>query len=459
MYRLRPTCYGFQVSRLGEKRCALCYQTKSSNDYLDGLFHSILQRAQSTLATKQDFTNSTFTVQKDYASEDDGEQVGMKENDRDFPQKFNVSAHRLESNENADDDGHRKSFTNQEIIDSVMNVAADLVYDTLTNRNTSQEPDFESADKSKTVQTRIILQRNRSEELKQIAHDVLFNSMEKVLTGAKFGISTSSEAKNAAKSKRAFSSIPYRDNPAITTTALAHSLWSAVLRPTVDSAIDATCGNGHDSVAIAKMLFQPTEHREDSLLQNIESQLLCIDIQQQACDNTTKALANQLDSHMMKNHVQVIRMSHASLFRPGNSSSIGLVAYNLGWLPNSPKDFITQVESTVSSLVDAFLLVRVDGMVSVMTYPKTNPTEDVAVRAFFECMALLSSSMQTWEDYLDHMECDECCEKDTVVKELIRGAVQQVVNRGTPSQTWRVSEHRKLGFIKAPILLTAMRIK
>ena len=458
MYRFRPTCHGFQVSRLGEKRCALCHETKSGNYDVDGLLHSILRRAQSTLVTKQNFTNSTFTIQKDSATDDDGERLGMKENARDFPQKFNVSVHQLESNENVDDDGHRKSFTNQELIDSVMKVAADLVYDTLIDRNTIQESEFESA-YSKTVQPNIISQRNQSKELKQIAHDILLTSMDRIRTGPKFGILTSSEVQNIVGSKRIFSSIPYRDNPAITTTALAHTLWNAVLRPSIDSAIDATCGNGHDSVAIAKMLFQPTEHCEDSLLQNIESQLLCIDIQQQACDNTTKALANQLDSHVMKNHVQVISMSHASLFRPGNSSSIGLVAYNLGWLPNSPKDFITQVESTVSSLVDAFLLVRVDGMVSVVTYPKTNPTEDVAVRAFFECMALLSSSMQTWEDYLDHLEFDECSEKGTVVRELIKGAVRQVINQGTPSQTWRVSEHRKLGFVRAPILLTAMRIK
>jgi hypothetical protein len=69
----------------------------------------------------------------------------------------------------------------------------------------------------------------------------------------------------------------YLTNSAINPTALGHQLWSHILRPNVDTAIDATCGNGNDSVAIASMLF--TSFQTDS-------QLICIGIQKEACETT-----------------------------------------------------------------------------------------------------------------------------------------------------------------------------
>ena len=57
----------------------------------------------------------------------------------------------------------------------------------------------------------------------------------------------------------------YLLNPAINPTALAHHMWSHALRPNIDTAIDATCGNGNDSVAIASMLFNDNDNdRSDS---------------------------------------------------------------------------------------------------------------------------------------------------------------------------------------------------
>jgi hypothetical protein len=239
----------------------------------------------------------------------------------------------------------------------------------------------------------------------------------------------------------------YRGNPAIVNTALAHLLWSAILRPNVDSAIDATCGNGFDSLEIAKMLFDP------ELGDKCQSQLLCIDIQQLACENTTSTLLQEFGPEFVEQHVQVLHTSHAPLPRPNDSSSVGLVVYNLGWLPKSDKDCITKMDSTISSMVDAFLLVRILGMVSVVTYPKTGPQEDVAVRALLECMALLSSRILKWQDYLQELECSD------EIKELVQNAMGRVVRLGDPQQTWRVSEHKKLGMDQAPILLTATRIK
>jgi hypothetical protein len=242
----------------------------------------------------------------------------------------------------------------------------------------------------------------------------------------------------------------YNGNPAITNTALAHSLWSTVLRPNIDSAIDATCGNGHDSVALAKMLFNDGSPQEDC-----SSQLLCIDIQQDACANTTAALTQAFDADILE-RVQVLQTSHAPLPRPKDSSSVGLIVYNLGWLPNSDKDAITKIDSTLASLVDALLTVRIGGMVSVVTYPKSNAEEDVAVRTFLEGAALLSSKTKTWQAFLEELDGHG---SSAELNEWMATSMQRVVDEGDPKQTWRVSEHRKLGMDRAPILLTATRIK
>ncbi|KAM3567143.1 hypothetical protein VYU27_010706, partial [Nannochloropsis oceanica] len=63
-----------------------------------------------------------------------------------------------------------------------------------------------------------------------------------------------------------------RMNAAASHLALAHSIWGQVLRPG-GIAVDATCGNGHDALAIAKFLF-PT-----GVSRGLYGRLHCIDIQ------------------------------------------------------------------------------------------------------------------------------------------------------------------------------------
>ena len=421
------------------------------NTHFNGLFRLALERAQSTLSNKQDLVESAYAeIRSDLNKYDDDEEqsVYAEEFERKFLQTLKVTGSIKEFVENIKNNNQRNNVSTMEFVDSLVQITVDLVEGKLSGCTYFQG-------------SNLLLPRNGSivetSDIKKMALELILSSLKnQVQTASKSGNSTLKMHSNTLPSKRAFSSLPYRDNPAISSTALAHTLWSSILRPNVDSAIDATCGNGHDSVAIARMLFQSNGTSEPTT----ESHLLCIDIQQQACDSTTQALAKVLDSNLMKNNVQVVSMSHESLPRPVDSSSVGLIVYNLGWLPRSAKEFITQVESTISSLVDAFCLVRIDGVVSVLTYPKSNPTEDVTVRAFFECMSLLSSKVQSWEEFLSHLEFAQDKEIDTVyVKKLVRDAMHQVIERGTPSQTWRVSEHRKLGFIKAPILLSAVRIK
>jgi hypothetical protein len=248
----------------------------------------------------------------------------------------------------------------------------------------------------------------------------------------------------------------YGSNPTISSVALAHSLWSYVLRPGIDSAIDATAGNGGDSMKLAQMLFSP--NTTTTTTQGNLSQLVCIDITSEACDNTRQRLASMLPDEILQNNVQVLHQSHAPLavpLTPDNTPcTVALVVYNLGFLPKSQKDgTMTTTESTIASMADAILMIRVGGLLSVMTYPRTNVQEDYAVHAFLEGLALFTSASMNWEVFIDDLDCSES------VRELLKTTLQRVKQTGDDHQTWRVHEHKKIGWIDAPILLTATRIK
>jgi hypothetical protein len=239
----------------------------------------------------------------------------------------------------------------------------------------------------------------------------------------------------------------YLANPAINPTALGHQLWSHILRPNVDTAIDATCGNGNDSVAIASMLF--TSFQTDS-------QLICIDIQEEACETTRDRLVNLLTADILNHHVTILHTSHSPLPHVGN---VGLVCYNLGYLPNSNRDVKTQMDTTISSIADAANLLRMGGMLSITTYPRSNANEDYAVHALLEGLALLSSTSIDWRAYVEDLGPDPDNPKEYSVRDTVQTALERIVSNGPRKQTWRVMENKLLGRTLSPILLTATRIQ
>ena len=248
----------------------------------------------------------------------------------------------------------------------------------------------------------------------------------------------------------------YGQNPTITSTALAQHLWRHVLRPGVDSAIDATAGNGHDSVVLARMLFLDGESPADSTTQ---SRLVSVDIQEEACANTRRELEKVLPEEIMncENVVKVVHGSHSPLPLPDVADSLALVVYNLGYLPNSSKEYYTQTHSTLASLTCAIQAIRIGGLLSVMTYPRSNRQEDWAVHVFLEGLALFTSVSDDWREYVRTVDIPASVkERETVdTREIVLESLEKIWGNRTAKETWRVHEHRKLGWIDAPILLTA----
>ncbi|GAX19102.1 hypothetical protein FisN_3Lh041 [Fistulifera solaris] len=262
----------------------------------------------------------------------------------------------------------------------------------------------------------------------------------------------------------------YGKNPAITTTALAHLLWSHVLQDATHTAvIDATAGNGNDAVFLAQLLFP---NLSNDTAQVSTNQLLCLDVQERACQVTEQRLADLLPQSILQNNVQVLQQSHATF--PDSQGPVSLVVYNLGYLPNSThlegddapdKNIKTNTQSTLNSLMNAATLLQVGGMLSIMTYPRSDAVEDAAVHAFCQGLALFSSQTQDWRgmftenDNKNHPDLALSPLIDRTVKQQIYFNLEKVLHALGSKSAWRVQEYKKMGWIDSPILVTAFRIK
>lgn len=260
----------------------------------------------------------------------------------------------------------------------------------------------------------------------------------------------------------------YLGNPSVTPTALAHSLWQSTILPHEDTVIDATCGNGKDCLALAKMLFP--DSIDGGMAPQNNPQLIGIDVQSRAVHNTQRSLLASLPEDVYYNHVSLLEQSHEHLMDvPRDRSSVGLVCYNLGYLPGAPsqsppgapsdyKECKTQTSTTLHSITDASLLLRVGGLLSIMTYPGSNLEESVAVEHFVEGLAMLTTrDPGGWRGYAGSIP--DYDDDGGRVRRLVTDALERVTEEGIKKQTWRAFVHKPLGRPLSPVLATAMRIK
>jgi hypothetical protein len=303
----------------------------------------------------------------------------------------------------------------------------------------------------------------------QDAIDAAFIRTSSIVDGTKEG-ETESNVKAEHESKQHDKRI-YLNNPCVTPTALAHTLWKSVIIPYHDTVIDATCGNGKDCLALTKMLFPV----EKTVTSDVHPNLIGIDIQSRAIANTQRSLLSSLPEEIYYNHVTLLEQSHEHLLdliqsrKDGKQQHVGLVCYNLGYLPGGQvtnhnfKDVTTQTQTTLNSIADAALLLRVGGLLSVMTYPGTNLEESLAVEHFVEGLAMLTTRDEGgWRGYLECIpdySFDEDGSNDDRIRDVVSRSIQRVAKDGSPKQTWRAFVHKPLGRPMSPILVTAHRIK
>lgn len=117
-----------------------------------------------------------------------------------------------------------------------------------------------------------------------------------------------------------------------------------------DTAIDATCGNGHDTLFLAERVGET-------------GSVLAFDIQQQALHNTEERLSETGLAH----RVAYFHASHADL-SAYLTCPVAAIMFNLGYLPGGDHQIKTDAKSTVQALVASVPALKKGGIITIMAY-------------------------------------------------------------------------------------------
>jgi SAM-dependent methyltransferase len=131
---------------------------------------------------------------------------------------------------------------------------------------------------------------------------------------------------------------------------LSHLLISQFIR-CGDHVIDATCGNGHDTLLLAE-------------LTGSNGRVWAFDIQQKAIDETSSRLTNA----GCVGYVDLIRAGHETIAQY-STGPVTAVVFNLGYLPGGDRAVITRPESTLAGLEQSLAILADGGIVAISIYP------------------------------------------------------------------------------------------
>ena len=132
------------------------------------------------------------------------------------------------------------------------------------------------------------------------------------------------------------------------TTQTALLFISQYLHPG-DTVVDATCGNGHDTAALAKMGA---------------GKIYAFDVQEEAINNTRETL---LKEDCSLDNVHLILDSHANMCNY-IKDKIQVAVFNLGYLPTADKTVTTSHHSTIAAVKEAMKILKKDGLICITMY-------------------------------------------------------------------------------------------
>ena len=143
------------------------------------------------------------------------------------------------------------------------------------------------------------------------------------------------------------------------TTKLALHLVRPYVTPDA-AVVDATCGNGHDTLALAEMT---------------PARIYAFDIQEQAVRATTELLQSHgYSKSIADGRITVCCRAHeqmGTVVPRGDSPStapVRAVIFNLGYLPGGDKERTTRADSTLAALRAAMELLAPDGVICITMY-------------------------------------------------------------------------------------------
>ena len=140
-----------------------------------------------------------------------------------------------------------------------------------------------------------------------------------------------------------------KSNLIVKTTALAMSVTLSYI-DNGDTIIDATCGAGQDTVALAKAAGE-------------DGCVYAFDIQEEAVRRTEERLREQGISN-----AHIIKKSFASMNGYVSDGSASAVVFNLGYLPGGDHGITTTADETFEGLACALRALRTGGILTVVMY-------------------------------------------------------------------------------------------
>jgi predicted methyltransferase len=120
-------------------------------------------------------------------------------------------------------------------------------------------------------------------------------------------------------------------------------------------AIDATAGNGYDTLFLAQYVGP-------------SGRVFGFDVQAQALEETRR----RLEASGVADRAELIRGGHEHLkqhVQRAYHRRVGAVMFNLGFLPGGDKEIITRPDTTLAALSQAFDLLAPEGVITIVLYP------------------------------------------------------------------------------------------
>ena len=125
---------------------------------------------------------------------------------------------------------------------------------------------------------------------------------------------------------------------------MAHDFLAQVITKE-DIVVDATMGNGHDTLFLAKLA----------------KQVYSFDIQKQALEKTSQRL-----QEAGLTNVELLLQGHETVDQFVTEAKAGI--FNLGYLPSADKNIITQPQTTIQALEKLCQLLVKGGRIAIMIY-------------------------------------------------------------------------------------------
>lgn len=152
------------------------------------------------------------------------------------------------------------------------------------------------------------------------------------------------------------------------------ALVQDILRPWIregDLVIDATAGNGHDTLFLAECV-------------GATGRVLAFDVQEAAI-RSSKA---RLEAAAFSQRAEFFQESHRGMENHADAASVSVVMFNLGYLPGQNHELTTEFNETLAALEVATRLLRPGGILSVICYPghEAGATEAEGVENWLKSM-------------------------------------------------------------------------